>query len=74
MRLNWCSKNQEKATIKSKNFIAGFFSKGYTLVWMAFTVASPFLTFLCLHAKGTGLVAFFLASGVIGILLNCTFN
>lgn len=56
------------------NFIAGFFPKSYALVWIAFTVVSPFLAFLCWYAKGTGLVAFFLSSGVIGVLLNCAFN
>jgi len=53
------------------NFIAGFFPKSYALVWIAFTVASPFLAFLCWYAKGTGRTAFFLSSGVIGVLLNC---
>lgn len=56
------------------NFIAGFFPKSYALVWIAFTVASPFLAFLCWYAKGTGRTAFFLSSGVIGVLLNCAFS
>jgi len=55
------------------NFIAGFFPKSYALVWIAFTVASPFLAFLCWYAKGTGRIAFLLSSGVIGVLLNCAF-
>ena len=56
------------------NFIAGFFPKSYALVWIAFTVASPFFAFLCWYAKGTGRIAFLLSSGVIGGLLNCAFN
>jgi len=56
------------------NFIAGFFPKNYALVWIAFTVVSPFLAFLCWYAKGTGRIAFLLSSGVIGVLLNCAFN
>ena len=55
------------------NFIAGFFPKSYAFVWIVFTAVSPFLAFLCWYAKGTGLVAFFLSSGVIGVLLNCAF-
>lgn len=53
--------------------VAGFFPSGYALVWIAFTVASPFLGFFCWYAKGKGPVALLLSAAVIGVLLNTAF-
>ena len=55
------------------NFVAGFFPKSYAFIWIAFTIASPFLAFLSWYAKGTGFIALILSSGVLGVLLNTAF-
>ncbi len=52
------------------NFVAGFFSRSFALIWFAFTILSPFLAFLTWYAKGTGWIALFLSSGIISVLLN----
>lgn len=39
------------------NFVAGFFPRSYAMIWIAYTIASPFLGFLCWYAKGKGWVA-----------------
>ncbi|MCM1025569.1 MAG: hypothetical protein NC432_04000 [Roseburia sp.] len=55
------------------NFVAGFFPKSYAFIWIAFTIASPFLAFLSWYAKGTGFIALILSSGILGVLLNTAF-
>ncbi|MCM1188146.1 MAG: hypothetical protein NC180_13135 [Muribaculaceae bacterium] len=55
------------------NFVAGFFPKSYAFIWIAFTIASPFLAFLSWYAKGTGFIALVLSSGILGALLNTAF-
>lgn len=37
--------------------IAGFFPTSYMMIWIAMTVLSPFLAFLCWYAKGKGIIA-----------------
>lgn len=37
--------------------IAGFFPRSYIMVWIAMTVISPFLAFVCWYAKGKGIIA-----------------
>lgn len=54
-------------------FVAGFFPRSYALIWIMFTIASPFLAFLCWYAKGDGFIAFLLSSGIIGTLINTAF-
>ncbi len=56
------------------NFVAGFFPKSYAFIWIAFTIASPFLAFLSWYAKGTGCIALILSSGILGVLLNTAFS
>lgn len=56
------------------NFVAGFFPRSYALIWIAFTVASPFFAFLCWYAKGTGWIALLLSSGILGVLMNTAFG
>lgn len=55
------------------HFVAGFFPRSYAFIWIAFTVASPFLAFLSWYAKGTGFIALILSSGILGVLLNTAF-
>ena len=55
------------------NFIAGFFPKSYAIIWIAFTILSPFMAFLCWYAKGEGWIAYILSAGIIGISFDTAF-
>lgn len=54
-------------------FIAGFFPKTYAMIWICFTIISPFLAFICWYAKGNGKVAIAVSAGIISTLFNITF-
>ena len=56
------------------NFVAGFFPKSYAMIWIACTIASPFLGFLCWYAKGKGWVTIILSAGILGVLVNTAFS
>ena len=56
------------------NFVAGFFPRNYAFIWIAFTILSPLLAFICWYSKGRGPVALLISSGIIGVLLNTTFS
>ena len=49
------------------NFLGGF------APWIAYTIVSPFLGFLCWYAKGKGWVALILSAGILGVLVNTAF-
>ena len=34
------------------NYVAGFFPRSYAMIWVGFTMISPFLAFVCWYAKG----------------------
>ena len=55
------------------NFVAGFFPRSYAMIWIAYTIVSPFLGFLCWYAKGKGWVALILSAGILGVLVNFAF-
>ena len=55
-------------------YVAGFFPRGYALIWVAFTVASPFLAYLSWYAKGDGPVALILSGGILGVLISTTLS
>ncbi len=55
------------------NFVVGFFPKSYAMIWIAYTIASPFLGFLCWYAKGEGWVALIFSAGILGVLVNTAF-
>ena len=55
-------------------YVAGFFPRGYALVWVAFTVASPFLAYLSWYAKGDGNIAIILSGGILGVLMSTTMS
>lgn len=42
--------------------IAGFFPKSYMMIWIAMTILSPFMAFVCWYAKGKGIIAIFISS------------
>lgn len=56
------------------NFIAGFFPKSYAMIWIAYTVLSPFLAYLCWYAKGDGWIACMISACIIGTLFNTAFS
>lgn len=55
-------------------FVAGFFPRSYAIIWIVFTIISPFLAFLCWYAKGTGCSAIIISSGILGVLMNTAFS
>ena len=56
-------------------FIAGFFPKSYAMIWIGFTILSPFLAFICWYAKGSGNKKLSLAVSavIIAVLFNTAF-
>ena len=55
-------------------FIAGFFPKTYAMIWICFTIISPFLAYICWYAKGNGKAAMAVSAGIISTLFNTTFT
>lgn len=55
------------------NYVAGFFPKSYALIWVGFTILSPFLAFICWYAKGKGVVAIIISAGILGFLMDMAF-
>jgi len=49
--------------------IAGFFPKSYMMIWVAMTMVSPFLAFVCWYAKGKGTIAI-LISAIIFMVIS----
>lgn len=55
------------------NYVAGFFSKNYAMIWIGFTIISPFLALVCWYAKGKSKPAFMLSILILAILFNMAF-
>lgn len=57
-------------------FIAGFFPKSYAMIWVGFTIVSPFLAYICWYAKGGGNKKLSLAvsAAIIAVLFNTAFT
>ena len=55
------------------NYIAGFFPRSYAMIWVGFTMISPFLAFVCWYAKGKSRPAFMLSVLILAVLFNMTF-
>ena len=55
------------------HYVAGFFPRSYAMIWVGFTFLSPFLAWVCWYARGKGVFAFLLSSGIISVLINTTF-
>lgn len=55
------------------NYVAGFFPRSYAMIWVGFTIASPFLAFICWHAKGKGMLAVIISAGIIAVFFNLAF-
>lgn len=55
------------------NYVAGFFPRSYAMIWVGFTIASPFLAIICWHAKGEGMLAVVISAGIISVFFNLAF-
>lgn len=55
-------------------FIAGFLPISYAIIWVGFTIISPFLAFICWYAKGNGYLSLLLSSLISAIFFNMTFT
>ena len=55
------------------NYVAGFFLRSYAMIWVGFTMISPFLAFVCWYAKGKSRPAFMLSVLILAVLFNMTF-
>ena len=55
------------------NYVAGFFPRIYAMIWVGFTMISPFLAFVCWYAKGKSRPAFVLSVLILAVLSNMTF-
>ncbi len=54
-------------------FILGFLPTTYMLIWIAVSLASFFLAYICWYAKGKGAVALAISAGILGVLLAQAF-
>lgn len=54
-------------------YVAGFFPKSYAMIWIGFTLVSPFMAFVCWYAKGKSKAAFALSVMILSVLFNATF-
>lgn len=57
-------------------FIAGFFPKSYAMIWIGFTILSPFLAFVCWYAKGgdNRKLSLAVSAAIIAVLFNTAFT
>ena len=56
------------------NYILGFLPRTYMIMWIVIAFASFFMAYICWYAKGEGIIAIFLSSIIMGVLLAQAFN
>ena len=56
------------------NYILGFLPRTYMMMWMVIAFASFFMAYICWYAKGEGIIAIFISSMIMGVLLAQAFN
>ena len=56
------------------NYILGFLPRTYMMMWIVIAFASFFMAYVCWYAKGEGIIAIFISSIIIGVLLAQAFN
>ena len=56
------------------NYILGFFPRTYMMMWIVIAFASFFMAYICWYAKGEGIIAIFISSMIMGVLLAQAFN
>lgn len=54
-------------------FVAGFFPKSYMMLWIAITMLSPLLAFICWYAKGTKAISISIAAIIVLFISRQTF-
>ena len=62
-----------QVTICIQTIVAGFSHRSYAMIWVGFTMISPFLAFVCWYAKGKSRPAFMLSVLILAVLFNMTF-
>lgn len=56
------------------NYILGFLPRTYMMMWIVVAFASFFMAYICWYAKGEGVIAIFISSMIMGVLLAQAFN
>ena len=56
------------------NYILGFLPKTYMMIWIAISYVTFFMAYICWYAKGEGIIAIFISSIIMGVLLAQAFN
>lgn len=56
------------------NYILGFLPKTYMMIWIAISFAAFFMAYICWYAKGEGIIAIFISSMILGVLLAQAIN
>lgn len=56
------------------NYVLGFLPKTYMMIWIAISFATFFMAYICWYAKGEGIIAIFLSSMIMGVLLAQAIN
>ena len=56
------------------NYILGFLPRTYMMMWIVIAFASFFMSYICWYAKGEGIIAIFISSMIMGVLLAQAFN
>lgn len=56
------------------NYILGFLPKTYMMIWIVISFATFFMAYVCWYAKGKGIIAIFISSMIMGVLLAQAFN
>ena len=56
------------------NHILGFLPKTYMMIWIVISFATFFMAYVCWYAKGKGIIAIFISSMIMGVLLAQAFH
>lgn len=51
------------------NYILGFLPRSYMMIWIVMSFASFFLAYICWYARGKGVTAIIISSGIAGVIL-----
>lgn len=55
-------------------YILGFLPVSYMMIWVVLSFISTILAYICWYAKGKGLIATLITSGIMGVLLAQAFH
>lgn len=56
------------------HYVLGFLPRTYMMIWIAISFATIFMAYICWYAKGEGIIAIFISSMIMGVLLAQAFN